>query len=118
MKSFYLLLLLLPLGAFANWQADISLAVDGETFKTPDQKLEEGKESSIKVGNYQVKLTLKKSKEPKLIDVIYSVQETKASKVTIINKGQDIIEEKISNDIYAKGEPNQPHSIITIKFKN
>lgn len=118
MKLFLTLMCLLPLTVLASWQADISIAVDGETFKTENQKFEDGKESSMKVGNYQLKLTLKKSKEPKLIDVVYHLQETKVAKVTIINKGQDIIEEKISNDIYAKGEPNQPHSIITIKFKN
>lgn len=116
MKLLLLLLCLFPLSAFANWKIDLSLGVDGETWKTDQAVFEEGKEKTFDFGRHIMKLTLKKSKEEKGLDVSYLVQEKKGNLTVVVNKGTEIIEENAKAEIYAKGEPNQPHSIITFKF--
>jgi hypothetical protein len=108
--------LLLPLSSFANWKIDLSLGVDGQTWKTDQAIFEDGKEKSIDFGTHKIKLTLKKSKIEKSLDVTFLVEEKKGNAMVIINKGSEIIEDKGTGEIYAKGEPNQPHSIITLKF--
>lgn len=116
MKVLWLLLCLLPLSAFANWKIDLSLGVDGETWKTDQAVFEEGKEKTFDFGRHIMKLTVKKSKEEKGLDVSYLVQEKKGNLTIVVNKGSEIIEENSKAEIYAKGEPNQPNSIITFKF--
>lgn len=118
MKYLFVLLCLLPLSSWANWQADLTLGVDGETMKAEKQVFTEGKETVVAMGNYIVKLTFKNTKVPKNIDVDYVVQEKKGQTLILVNKGQDVVENELSKDIFAKGEPNQPNTIITIKFKS
>ena len=115
MKLLLALIFLMPLSLWANWNADITLAVDGETSKLASQVFIEGKQTSMSVGDYIVNLTLKQRKAEKNLDVTYTV--TEKTKKTLVNKGWDIIGDTGSNDIYAKGEPNQPNSIITLNFK-
>lgn len=117
MKAFILMLCLLPLSSFAAWNMEVALGIDGETWKIEQAKFEEAKETEIKFGSYILKMTLKKGDEPKSIDVAYTLHEKKGEALTLINKGEEIIEEKLSSDIYAKGMPNQPNSIITLKLK-
>lgn len=118
MRYLFILLCLLPLSSWASWQADLTLGVDGETMKADKQVFVEGKETVVSMGNYLLKLTLKKTKIPKTLDIDYTVQEKKGQSLTLVNKGQDVVENELSKDIYAKGEPNQPNTIITIKFKS
>lgn len=117
MKLVFLILCLLPLSALANWNMEVTLGVDGETFKANEAKFEEGKETKLNLGRYVVKLTIKKSDEPKYLDVSYAVEEKKGDKFILVNKGEESIEDKSSGEIYAKGEPSQPNSIITLKPK-
>ncbi|MBA2404782.1 MAG: hypothetical protein H0V66_08425 [Bdellovibrionales bacterium] len=118
MKNLLLLLCFLPLSAFASWQVEVALGIDGETWKIDHAKFEESKETALTLGRYLVKLTIKKSKEENGLDVTYVVQEKKGEQFILVNKGDDIIEiGQKSNEIYAKGEPKQPNSIITLKFK-
>jgi hypothetical protein len=116
MKLFLLLACILPFSAFANWKIDLSLGVDGQTWKTDQAIFEEGKEKAFDFGTHKIKLTIKKSKQQAGLDVTYLVEEKKGNNMVVINKGSDIIEDKGTGEIYAKGEPNQPHSVITLKF--
>lgn len=116
MKLLLTLLCLFPLLSFADWKADVSLAVDGETFEAKDVTLKNGKETLSKVGDYSLKLTLKEIKNEKNLDVTYVVEQ-KSPKYILVNKGSDLIGATGSNDIYAKGEAGQPNTIITLKFK-
>lgn len=115
---FFLLMLMFSLSSWANWHAEVALGIDGETWKIERETFQDGKEGTLDIGNYVLKMTLKKTKEPNEVDLKYTVHEKKGEKLTLINKGQDTLNEKKTNDIYAKGEPGQPHSIITIKFQN
>jgi hypothetical protein len=115
MRYFFILLCLLPFSSWANWKADLTLGVDGETMKAEKQVFVDGKETTVTMGNYILKLTLKNTKVPKNIDIDYVVQEKKAQKLILVNKGQDVVENELSKDIFAKGEPNQPNTIITFK---
>lgn len=117
MKVLILMLCLLPMSAFSAWQMEVGLGIDGETWKIEQSKFEEAKENIINMGNYVLKMTLKKGTEPKSIDVVYTLHEKKGDNLTLVNKGEETIEEKLSSDIYAKGEKNQPNSIITLKLK-
>lgn len=117
MKALLTLLCLLPLNVFSAWHMEVGLGIDGETWKIEQANFEEAKENTINIGNYVLKMTLKKGTEPKSIDVVYSLLEKKGENLTLVNKGEETIEEKLSSDIYAKGEKNQPHSIITLKLK-
>lgn len=116
MKVFLFLACLLPIAASANWKVDLSLGVDGQTWKTEQAVFEDGKEKTFDFGTHKMKLTIKRSKEEKGLDVTYAVEEKKGNTMVLINRGSEIIEEKGTPEIYAKGEPNQPHSIITFKF--
>lgn len=117
MKALIMMLCLLPLSALASWNMEVGLGIDGETWKIEQAKFEEAKETTITFGTYVLKMTLKKGTEPKSIDVAYTLHEKKGEALNLVNKGEEIIEEKPSSDIYAKGLPNQPHSIITLKLK-
>lgn len=113
----FICLFVLPLNLWANWNAEVSLGIDGETWKIERENFEDGKEKIFTMGNYILKMTFKKTKEPQYLDVNYTVHEKKGTKLTLINKGSESLDEKKNTDIYAKGEPSQPHSIIAIKIK-
>ena len=119
MTKIFFLLCLFSLDAFATWQVDVILAVDGETFKVDQTKFEDSKESVLTLGRYVLKMTIKKPKEEKGLDVKYMTHEKQGQQLILVNKGDEIIElGENSNDIFAKGEPKQPNSIITLKFKS
>lgn len=117
MNKILLLMCLLPLSAFANWTADVTLGVDGETFKSPQVKLLDAKETSVTLGRYILKVTLINSKEEEGLDVTYVLHEQKGKQQQLVSKGNEIIEiGKSASEIFAKGEPKQPNTIITFKF--
>lgn len=116
MKALLLTALLSPYIAFANWRIDLTLAVDGETWRADQVLFEDGKEKAFDFGRHLMKLMIQKSKEEKGLDVTYLIQEKRGSLKVILNKGTENIEENTKADIYAKGEPNQPNSVITFKF--
>lgn len=120
MKIFLFLLLLLPLNLWATgWQVEVGLGIDGETWKLEREKFMDGKEQTLNMGkNYVLKLTIKKGTQDKSLEITYVLHEKKGDKLILVNKGDDVVEEVMSKDIYAKGEPNQPNSIITLKLKN
>lgn len=115
MKYLFAFLCLFPLVAFANWKADVTLAVDGETFESKALAFSSGNVLNVKLGTYSVKLTLKEIKGEKNLDVTYLVEQT-SPKPVLVNKGSDLIGSSGSNDIYAKGETGQPNTIITLNF--
>lgn len=118
MKKLILILCLFSMSAFADWQVEVALGIDGQTWKIEHAKFVEGKETALTLGNYAVKMTIKKSTQEKGLDVVYTIQEKKGEQLILIKKGDDIIEIGLPmNEIYAKGEPNQPNSIITLKLK-
>jgi uncharacterized membrane protein YkoI len=119
MKKIILLFFLFSMNAFADWHAGVALAIDGETWKTDKAKFTNGKETAINLGNYVLKMTIKKSTEDEGLDVAYTVQEKKGEQLILVNKGDDLIEiGRPMNEIYAKGQSKQPNSIITLKLKN
>jgi hypothetical protein len=115
-NCFLAFLILVSLPAFACWKIDGTLGIDGETFKF-EQKFEPGKEYSLPLGTFILGLKLTPTKNSKVL-VSYSVQERKEKKLVLVTNGKEVIAEDKVRDIYAKGEPGQPHSIITIKIKN
>lgn len=119
MKKLILLLCLFSTSALANWQVEVALGVDGQTWKIDNTILKDGKQSQLILGNYVIKMTIKKSKEEKGLDVSYLIHEKKGEKLILISMGEDIIEiGRPMNEIYAKGRPKQPNTIITLKLKN
>lgn len=108
----------LSFNIFAAWQAEVALGIDGETWKIERKKIEEGKEALFDMKEYLVKMTIKKTKEAGRLDVVYAVMAKKKNKQVLVSKGEENINEKKPHDIYAKGEKDQPHSIISIKLKN
>lgn len=77
---------------------------------------EDGKEKAFDFGTHKMKLTIKRSKGERGLNVTYVVEEKKGNTMVLINNGSEITEEKGTPEIYPKGEPNQPHSIISSKF--
>jgi hypothetical protein len=118
MKALIAIICLFSLNAIADWQTEVSLGIDGETWKIQQAKFSPGKEETLSFGTYILKMTIKKSTQENGLDVTYSLHQTKGEKTLLITKGEDIIEEKSKSEIFAKGQPSQPHSIITLKFKN
>ena len=102
------------LSVFACWKVDGQFAADGETFKF-SQRFEHDKEYSLPLGTFILNLTIKKS-DNKFKTLVYTVSEKKQGRLILVSKGEEEIEEKKSNDIYAKGEPGQPNTIITLKL--
>jgi hypothetical protein len=115
-KIFLTLLLVMSFSAFACWKVEGTLAVDGETWKI-HQKFDHQKEYVFPMGSFILKLTLRpqKKKDPTLV---YTLHEKKGVTLTLITKGEEKIKVGKTEDIYAKGEEGQPHSIITIKLTN
>jgi hypothetical protein len=118
MKALIALICLFSINAIAGWQTEVSLGIDGETWKIQQAHFTPDKEETLNFGSYILKMTIKKSSQENGLDVIYSLLQKKGEKTLLITKGEDIIEEKSKSEIFAKGQPSQPHSIITLKFKN
>lgn len=105
------------INAFACWQVDGSLAVDGETFKF-NQKIEHKKEYLFPLGNFILRFTLNPVDKKNTL-MKYVVEEKKNLKLQLITKGEEEnIKENVTRDIFAKGEEGQPNSIITVKLRN
>lgn len=113
MKKLLLFLSLISFNAFADWQTELTLGIDGETFVSDKIILVNAKESSLSLGRYLLKLTISKSKEDKFLEVSYALTE----KTTLVAKGKDDLEDRPTNEIFAKGEKGQPNTIITLKMK-
>ena len=115
LKIFAILsLIFLSLPVLACWKIEGTLGIDGENFKF-DQKIEHGKEYSLPLGTFIMNLKMNETKKKK-INLSFTVQERKDNKLVLITTGKEIISGNKVKDIYAKGEPGQPHSIITIKI--
>lgn len=116
-KILVLSLLTFSFNAFACWQVDGSLAVDGETFKF-NQKIEHKKEYLFPLGNFILRFTLYQV-DKNNSTMKYVVEEKKNLKLQLITKGEEEnIKENVKRDIFAKGEEGQPNSIITVKLRN
>lgn len=105
------------LNTYANWQVEVALGIDGETWKIEQAKFEDGKDQTLNIGNYIVKMTIKRTKEEKVLSINYQVEEKKGDKNLLISKGEDLMEDRPKNDIFAKGEKGQPHTILSLKMK-
>jgi hypothetical protein len=113
-KLFLMLLILASFSASACWKVEGALAIDGETWKI-NQKFDHHKEYAFPMGSFILKLTLKPAKEndPTLV---FTLHEKKGTTLNLVTKGEEKIKVGKTKDIYARGEQNQPHSIITIKL--
>lgn len=116
MKLIALLLALVSFSAFACWKVDGTLGVDGETFKF-NQKFDHGKEYSFPMGSFILNLTLNTGKG-KNHTVRYAVFEKKGVKLNLVTKGDDEVTEDTKKEIFAKGEENQPNTILTLNLKH
>jgi hypothetical protein len=116
MKFIALLLALVSFSAFACWKVEGTLGVDGETFKF-NQKFDHGKEYSFPMGTFILNLTLNTGKGKKHT-VRYAVFEKKGVKLNLVTKGDDDVTENTKKEILAKGEENQPNTILTLNLKH
>lgn len=116
MKALILTFLVFPLLSFAQWKTDLSLSIDGETWKKAQVELNQDKESVIDFSRHQLKLSLQRNKQEGGVDVAYLIQAKGTKGVVTIAKGTENIDDSKASEIYAKGEPGQPNSIITFKF--
>ncbi len=116
MKFLALLLALISFSAFACWKVEGTLGVDGETF-TFKQKLDHGKEYSFPMGTFILNLTLNSGKA-KSHTVSYAVFKKKGVKLNLVTKGDDDVTEDTKKEIFAKGEKDQPNTILTLNLKN
>ena len=110
----FIVALLFSLSAMACWKVEGSLGVDGETYKI-DQKIEHNKEYIFTMGVFIFKMTIVPGKT-KTYTLRYVVQEKKGTTLTLITSGEDEVTEAALKEIFAKGEPNQPNTIITLKL--
>lgn len=119
MKNLFLFLCLFPLTVWADYNVEIALGNEGESWKIERTKLIEGKETSLNMGKYLLKISLKKSEQENGVDVNYALHEPmKGDKYKLMAKGSETIENKGSSDITVKvEEPKKQHPIISIKFK-
>ena len=119
MKKLILILCLLPWTAFADYHVVIGLGLEGESWKIERTKLAEGKETSLNMGKYLLKITMKKSEQENGVDVKYALHEPiKGEKFKLMGEGTETIENKGSSDVTVKvEEPKKKHPIISIKFK-
>ena len=116
MKLIALLLALLSFSAFACWKVEGTLGIDGETFKF-SQKFEHGKEYSFPMGSLILNLSFNTGKQ-KIHTLSYAVFEKKGLKLNFITKGDEEVTENTTKEIFAKGEENQPNSILTLNLKH
>lgn len=107
--------LFLSLEVLACWKIEGSFAVDGETWKI-NQKIEHNKEYIIPAGTFIFKFSVE-SIDKKNKRLNYAVHEKKGTNLTLVTKGdEDNILIGKEREIFAKGEENQPNSIIIIKL--
>lgn len=116
MKIIALFLALVSFSAFACWKVEGTLGVDGETFKF-NQKFDHGKEYSFPMGTFILNLTLNSGKG-KIHTVRYTILEKKGVKLNLVTKGDDEVTENTKKEIFAKGEENQPNTILTLNLKH
>ena len=116
MKIIALFLALISFSAIACWKVEGTVGLDGETYKI-NQKFDHEKEYSISMGTFILNMTLNSGKG-KTHKVRYTLFEKKGIKLTLITKGDDELTEGLSKEIYAKGEGNQPNTILTLNLKN
>jgi len=116
MKFLAIILVLFSFNAMACWKVDGSLGVDGETFKF-NQKFDHGKEYSFPMGSFILNIKLDSGKD-KTHTVRYSIFEKKGTKLNLVTKGDDEITEEATKEIFAKGEENQPNTILTLKLNH
>lgn len=109
-----LFLLIHSVQAFACWKMEGELAVDGQSWKI-NQKFIHNKEYSLPMGTFILNLSITPGKE-KTHQLKYELLEKKGLTQVLVTKGQDQIQEKATEEIFAKGEAGQPHSIITLKI--
>lgn len=114
MKILGLFLLLVSSSAWACWSIDLNLGIDGEDYKF-QQKIDHDKKYAFPLGPYILNLKLIKNKN-KMINFEYKLEERKEKKLILITQGEEEIAINVKKEIYAKGEENQPHSIITLKL--
>lgn len=115
LKKFSIILLLLSsVQAFACWKVEGELAVDGQSWKM-NQKFVHNKEYSFPMGTFILNLTITPGKE-ETHQLKYELLEKKGLTQVLVTKGQEQIKEKATEEIFAKGETGQPHSIITVKI--
>jgi hypothetical protein len=99
----------------ACWKVGGSFAVDGETWKI-NNKFDHNKDYIFPMGSFILKLMIKPSPNKKS-SLFYTVHEKKGTTLVLVSEGEEEnIVEGESRDIYAKGRPGQPNSIITIKL--
>ena len=104
------------LNSYACWLARGDFSIDGEAFPIL-QKFDKGKDYVISGGTFLLHLRLQK-KEQKL-SLTYSLEERKGTKLILITKGEEqSIAPGKHKEIFAKGLPGQPHSIISLTFEN
>ncbi len=102
-------------GALACWRAAGSLAVDGESWRF-DSKVEHDREYLFPAGTFILKLTVRPAGKTRAT-VVYAIHERKDKGLVLVGKGEEAdVEAGKPRDIYAKGEPGQPNSIITVKL--
>ncbi len=114
MKILGLFLLLVSFSAWACWSIDLNLGIDGEDYKF-QQKIDHDKKYALPFGPYILNLKLIKNKN-KMINFEYKLEERKEKKLILITQGEEEIAINVKKKIYAKGEENQPHSIINLKL--
>lgn len=113
-KLFFISLILMSFNTLACWKVEGTLAVDGETWKI-NQKFDHNKEYSFPMGTFILNMSILPGGKNKH-KLKYSLIEKKGLTHTSVTKGEDLIQEKETKEIFAKGEEGQPHSIITIKI--
>lgn len=112
--KYLFLMLFFSFSAMACWKVEGSLGVDGETYKI-EQKIEHNKEYIFPMGVFIFKMKIITGKS-KTHSLKYVVEEKKGTTLTLITKGEDEVTEEALKEIFAKGEPNQPNTIITLKL--
>lgn len=115
-KIFLLTTLLLSFNALACWKVEGELAVDGESWKI-NQKFIHNKDYSFPMGTFILTLSIKPG-EKNNHQLKYSLMEKKGITQVLVTKGEDVVSEKETEEIFAKGVEGQPNSIITIKITN
>lgn len=107
--------LFFSLTAMACWKLEGKLSVDGEDWKI-HQKVDHGKEYSLPMGSFILNFSLNTLKKQNIIK--YSLFEKKGIKTILVTKGSDNLEVSKTKEIYAKGEENQPNSILSLKLSD
>lgn len=112
----FLIAIALNTSALACWKLQGTFAIDGENFKI-DQKVDHDKTYSLPMGTFILHLTLKTGKKD-THKVQYKIEERDSGKLALVSQGDETIEVAKPKDIYAGGEKDQPHSIITLMIKD